>query len=53
MAPIDTAYEGNSITDISTSIENHLVTFAAEKSRVEGSVVNVEDYINCIRNGEK
>ena len=46
-------YEGNSITDISTSIENHLVTFAAEKSRVEGSVVNVEDYINCIRNGEK
>lgn len=43
-------YEGNSITDISTSIENHLVTFAAEKSRLEGQVVSIPAYIKEIEN---
>lgn len=39
-------YHGNTITDISTSIENHLVTFAAEQSRREGTVVTVADYVS-------
>ena len=38
-------YKGNSVTDISTSIENHLVTFAAERSRREGTVVTIDEYI--------
>jgi hypothetical protein len=38
-------YEGNSITDITTSVENHLVTFAAEDARLSGSVVTMKDYI--------
>ncbi len=38
-------YEGNAITDIATSVENHLVTFAAEEARLHGSVVSIDDYI--------
>ena len=38
-------YEGNSITDITTSVENHLVTFAAEDARLSGSVITMKDYI--------
>lgn len=38
-------YEGNSITDITTSVENHLVTFAAEDARLSGCVVTMKDYI--------
>lgn len=37
-------YEGNTVTDISTSVENHLVAFAAEKSRVEGAVIDIDEY---------
>lgn len=38
-------YTGCSITDISTSVENHLVTFAAEDARLSGTVITIEDYI--------
>jgi predicted dehydrogenase len=41
-------YKGNSVTDISTSIENHLVAFAAEESRLNGNVVAMKDYQNNI-----
>ena len=41
-------YDGNTLTDISTSMENHLVTFAAETSRRDGRVVSIEDYLNGI-----
>lgn len=37
-------YEGNSITDIDTSIESHLIAFAAEESRLSGTVVDVKEY---------
>ena len=37
-------YEGVSISDISTSVDNHLTVFAAEKSREDGIVVDVEEY---------
>ena len=42
-------YEGNSISDISISIKNHLTAFAAEASRVENRIVNMEDYINSVK----
>ena len=42
-------YNGNSITDVSTSIGNHLVSFAAERSRVEGKVIEMSDYIDSIK----
>ena len=41
-------YTGNSITDITTSIENHLVAFAAEESRCKGNVIEMHDYKNII-----
>lgn len=37
-------YTGNSITDITTSINNHLATFAAEESRITGNVITMSDY---------
>lgn len=37
-------YTGNSVTDITTSIENHLTAFAAEESRLEGTVISMADY---------
>ena len=37
-------YDGISISDISTSVDNHLTVFAAEKSREDGIVVDVEEY---------
>ena len=37
-------YEGVSISDITVSVDNHLTVFAAEKSREEGMVVDVEEY---------
>lgn len=43
-------YTGNSITDIATSVENHLVAFAAEESRLQGSVITMSDYIETLRN---
>ena len=42
-------YEGNSITDIGTSVENHLVTFAAEQSRLSGTVINMKDYKQLLK----
>lgn len=46
-------YTGKSICDITTSIENHLVAFAAEKSRVEKKIINMDEYINDIRSNTK
>ena len=37
-------YKGNSITDIDTSIESHLIAFAAEESRLNGTVIDVQEY---------
>lgn len=38
-------YKGISVPTIDESLYNHLLVFAAEKSRQTNSVVNVEDYI--------
>ena len=37
-------YEGNSITDIDTSIESHLIAFAAEEARLSGETINMREY---------
>ena len=37
-------YEGNSITNIDTSIESHLIAFAAEEARVNGTTIDVREY---------
>lgn len=37
-------YSGNSISDITTSINNHLVSFAAENSRLTNTVVDMDEY---------
>jgi predicted dehydrogenase len=42
-------YKGNALTDISTSVANHLTVFAAEQARREGRVVNVEEYIESLK----
>ena len=34
-------YTGNYITDVNTSIDNHLATFAAEKSRLTNTVIDI------------
>lgn len=42
-------YKGNALTDISTSVANHLTVFAAEQARREGRVVTVEEYIESLK----
>ena len=37
-------YEGKSITNIDTSIESHLIAFAAEESRLNGTVIDVREF---------
>ena len=37
-------YDGNSVADIETSIENHLTCFAAEEARLSNRVINLEEY---------
>ena len=46
-------YEGKSITDIDTSIESHLIAFAAEEARLTGKTIDIrefkEQFLNKIR----
>lgn len=37
-------YTGSSISDIRTSVNNHLIVFAAEESRATGTVVDLEEF---------
>ena len=43
-------YKGKSVFDISISCENHLIVFAAEKLRIEGTVVDTDEYVKEIDN---
>lgn len=43
-------YTGCSISDIRTSVNNHLIVFAAEESRAKGTVVDFEEFVNNMRN---
>ena len=42
-------YNGFSVSDIRTSVNNHHLVFAAEQSRKNNSVVDVQDYIASLR----
>ena len=46
-------YTGNAVSDISVSVENHLAAFAAESSRLEGKVVNMDEFAARIRKKRK
>jgi hypothetical protein len=37
-------YNGKSYANISISVDNHLAAFAAEKSRLTDTVINMKDY---------
>ena len=39
-------YTGCSISDIRTSVNNHLIVFAAEESRAKGTVVDFDEFVN-------
>lgn len=41
-------YNGDMLSEIGISTENHLTVFAAEKSRAEGTVVCMNDFLNKI-----
>lgn len=40
---------GNQISDIEISAENHLLVFAAEQARAEGTVVDIEEFVNSLQ----
>lgn len=46
-------YSGNAVSDITTSVNNHIAAFAAESSRLEGRVINMNEFTNEIRAREK
>jgi len=37
-------YRGCSVSDIAISVDNHLIVFAAEESRANNTVVDLEEY---------
>lgn len=41
-------YSGDLLSEIGTSVDNHMIVFAAEKSRLEGTVVNIPQYIQTL-----
>ena len=42
-------YQGNAVSDITTSVNNHIAAFAAEISRLEGRIVNINEFSDRIR----
>lgn len=41
-------YDGFSISDIRTSVNNHHIVFAAEQARLTGTVVDLDEYIESL-----
>ncbi len=39
------SYKGNSIPEINVSVKNHLMVFAAEKSRITGKIIDMEEVL--------
>ena len=39
----------NSICDVTTLCINHMLSFAAEQSRISGTVIDMDDYIASVR----
>lgn len=46
---LTTGYEGDLLSEIGISAENHMIAFAAEHSRLTGEVVDVEEYTKQFR----
>ncbi len=42
----------NSISDIVTSCENHMLSFAAEESRISGKVVDLDEFVSVIKRND-
>jgi len=42
---LNDAYEGKSVSTINESCNNHLIVFAAEKSRDSGAVIDFDEYL--------
>ena len=42
-------YEGYEISEISTSVANHIIVFAAEKARHDGVVIDLDEYTENIK----
>ena len=42
-------YNGKNIANIETSMENHMIAFAAEESRVNGTIVNMDEFVSRYR----
>ena len=42
-------YTGKALSDISVSVANHLIVFAAERSRKEGTVIDFNQYVNELK----
>ena len=45
-ARMNGTYTGKSISSVRQSVDNHLMAFAAEKSRITGNTVSLADYAN-------
>lgn len=45
IAYLNDEYQGNNMATIDISVKNHLIVFAAEKSRLEGKVIEMKDFI--------
>lgn len=43
-------YQGYLASGISTSVNNHLIAFAAEESRLTNKVIDMDDYVDSVRN---
>ncbi len=41
-------YKGDMLTEIGISVDNHMIVFAAEQSRLEGKVVDVKEFKNSL-----
>ncbi len=42
-------YTGTSVSDIRTSVDNHLIVFAAEEARKTGAVIDFEEYVKQLK----
>ncbi len=43
----------NSICDIATSCANHMLSFAADESRLSGKVIDLEKFVSSLKNDDK